>query len=175
MDDSQNPKFEVLPLDPMDMHAPIEVTVAVRMKTEDGKTARALYDMPPGVIPTRVQIAEAIAPALDLELLKVFPHEGNAVPMSKPEFVAFITKRATGEAIPMAGEQQFVPVPAEIPHSMLVHAIIGAAEFGGNGFDVMQDYDAVDLDSEDNRVYKKSMLSALPYDELLAIYERIEK
>lgn len=131
--DTQNPKLEILPLEPMDMHAPIEVTVAVRMMTKDGKSARIMYEMPPGQVPTRAAILEAISPVTDPEMLKVFPLTEDARPMTKPEFVAHITTRATGAPVPMAGDQHFVPAPPDIPHGVLVHAICGAG-FGKGGY-----------------------------------------
>lgn len=162
---------EMKPLEAMDMHAPVEVTITVRMVLESGETARVMYDMRPGQIPTRAEIEEAIKPALDVELLKALPMQGNARPMTKPEFVAFITKRAAGQPIPMAGDQHFVPAPCEIPHSMLVHAICGA----GISDDLLGEYKsrALALETMHGPRWDRAALDKQPDDVLLAIYKRV--
>lgn len=165
---------EVKPLEAMDMHAPVEVTITVRMVLESGETARVMYDMRPGQIPTRAEIEEAIKPALDVDLLKALPMQGNARPMTKPEFVAFITKRAAGQPIPMAGDQHFVPAPCEIPHAMLVHAVAGTVIPS----EIVEEYEArgLILSSDDYPYYYewvRAELDKQPDDVLLALYKRV--
>lgn len=166
-------KPDMQPLAPMDMHAPVEITIAVRMVLADGQVGRVLYDMQPGRIPSRAEIMEAVKPALDVDLLRALPMQGNPRPMNKPEFVAFITTRAAGAPVPMEGDQHFVPVPCDIPHAMLVHAICGVAlksqfvdEYTERGLRVYIG------DRHDTR-WDRAALEQQPDDVLLAIYRRI--
>ena len=107
-------------LEPMDMHGPVEVSITVFAKKKSGELGRLTFTHPSGLIPTRAELAgymeaaQQALPGLEAE----FP--------SKPEFVAHLTQRETGKAIPMAGARHYLVASCEIPHSMLVHAIIGS-------------------------------------------------
>lgn len=165
---------EMKPLDPIDMHAPIEVHIKI-YATPDGKTVSLMQAiMPPGRYPSIEQMRAMVGTALTPEQ----EAQGGRL-LLKPEFIAHITKRELGTALPMAGDQHFVPAPCEIPHKMLVHAICGA----GVPFDMGKEYLARGLaidtlnDSryDDAFTWDAAALDKQPGDVLLALYERITK
>ena len=115
-------------LEPMDMHGPIEVNMFIHVMLPDGKNAKLRFMPPAGQIPMPEDFQDFIDAAGDPA-----HHEASGMPagvrlLTKPEFVALITKRETGQAMQLPGEQHFVPCEPQyaIPRQMLIHAIYGA-------------------------------------------------
>jgi hypothetical protein len=130
MTNNTDPKLMLL--EPRDMHGPVEVRMFVRFKVGD-KNASMEMMFPPGTLPTRSEQIALLDSVMDPAKLAASPAPAGTRAMTKPEFVEYLTKRETGQATPMQGDQHFVPAQCEIPHGMLVHAIVGAqlpVEFG---------------------------------------------
>jgi hypothetical protein len=168
------PLIQQLP--PIPMHAPVEIHIVNYMRLPDGRTASITFHMPFGRIPTRLEIKEAADAMMSPESFAESSIPAGTRPLTKPEFVAHITKRETGEAIPVPGSQEWEMTPIEIPHGMLVHAIMGA------GFKTMEMGEhftqrglAEHTGNQWNEKWgwKKDKLSALPTEVLLAIYKEV--
>lgn len=102
-----------------DMHGPVEVDVRVYFKQENGVIGRMTFTHPTGQLPTRTDLAQYME-AANVEAAK----SGASLP-TKPEFVAHVTRRETGKAIPMAGARHWVQASSEIPREVLMHALTG--------------------------------------------------
>ena len=179
-------RIERLDLPEMDMHGPIEVSIKVYMQLPSGEVGAMSVLAPPGVLPTRAELAAMLDEVLDPAKLAASAVPPGTKPQSKTEFVKHITKRETGLAMTLPGDPQFVATTSEIPHGMLVHAIQGvdieseidlsvAAElvndYAERGFMIINR-----TPNEQNKVaiaWNTEALDALPDDVLLAIYSRI--
>lgn len=166
--------IEPVKLEPIDMHGPIEVSAAIYARLPSGGIGRMELRMEPGKIPT----AEVVKDSMDNVLTD---NAGAGIPpgtrlLTKPEFVAHITKRDTGAAFELPGDQHFVAVPTEIPTAMLVHAIVGV---GLPGYDLPIEFTERGLATftgnqwNEGWSWNHDALTQQPADVLLAIYERI--
>lgn len=158
----------------IEMHGPYEVRITVRFKLPDGQIGAMDVFTEPGLLPTRAQQL-AIVNALNdpAQLIAAGAPRGVRL-LGKSEFIEWMTKRATGRAIPVPGNQEYVPASCEIPHDMLVHAIMGtsvrkelAEEYAGRNLLEIGDDDAGTLH------WNLDLLAALPDTILLAMYQRI--
>lgn len=171
----ERPNHEIKQINPMDMHAPIETTILIGLSLPDGRTAGLKFEMTSGVIPTRAEI-KAVVDACTPESLRASDIPKGARLMTKPEFVAMMTKRATGIAIPMPGDQSFVPANCEIPKEILIDAIhgVGAPRDSALESDYIQrGWANYGKDGEPDWTWTHEALAKLPDDILLALYRRI--
>lgn len=159
-----------------DMHGPITTKVDIFVKLPEGRVAKLTTRMAIGVVPTRAEIAAVLAAAMTPESIKASSIPAGTRLLTKPEFIAHILKMEGGEEIPMPGDQQFVAVPGDISHGMLVHAIKGAElsddledEYIDRG--LAKIYYGPHGDEAFTWVHEK--LDAMPEGVLRAIYERI--
>jgi hypothetical protein len=175
--DKQAPNpHDPIALEPVDMHGPVEVSIKVYMKLPDGKAGSLTLTAAPGQLPTRAEQIAMLDAVLDADKRAQSALPEGVSPLTKPEFVRHITRRETGLALDIPGDQHFVPAACEIPHDMLVNAIAGAgfptmeladeftkrgmAKFTGNQWNEKWEWD-------------KSAIAALPDAMLLAIYQRV--
>jgi hypothetical protein len=172
MDNQQNP-HQLLELEPIDMHGPVEVSVRVYGKTADGKVGSLTFKAETGRLPTRAQQVAMLDAFMDPEKRAHAETLKDLRPLTKPEFVEFMTLRIAGQAIPLPGNQEFVPSTCDIPHEMLVHAVMGAGCDAMFGDEHEARGIAEYLDGPNKFAWIESALEALPDDELLAIYRRI--
>jgi hypothetical protein len=173
------PREEPIELEPVDMHAPVEIKVSVHLKLDDGRSAVMDFLMPSGRIPTRQEIVAAVQATMSTD--------GAGEPgyrlMDKTEFVKHITMRDAGVALVLPGNKDFVPSAVDVPHSMLVHAIAGASfEFSNEGFALAKTFEDRGLlrsstsghgGCDSSHYWDRRALMALADDELLAIYQRV--
>jgi len=164
-------KLQELP--EISMQGPIEITMTVHCVTTDGKNARMELFLEPGIIPNQ----ERLQYLLDSSRVGLKDEVGD-IPagtrmMTKPEFVAHITKRGTGQAIPMPGSQEFEPIhkPVTATKKMLVHAILGCD--GLDYFDEDKWERGLCEDIGGNAVWIKSKLVNLEESQLLELYNEI--
>jgi hypothetical protein len=107
------------------MHGPVEVSVIMHVKLPDGRDARLTFAMETGIIPTYTDIRSVVNNCLTTDSIAVNGiHPGTRL-MTKPEFVAHITRRETGAAIPLPGDQEFMKSTTDIPRGILIHAVLG--------------------------------------------------
>jgi hypothetical protein len=171
MDNQQNP-HQLLELEPIDMHGPVEVSVRVYGKTHDGKVGSLTFKAETGRLPTRAQQVAMLDAFMDpgkrahAETLK------DLRPLTKPEFVEFMMLRIAGQAIPLPGNQEFVPSTCDIPHDMLVHAICGVDPVHSEDWPEYAER-RLAYENEGRYYWNDENLEALPDYELLAIYRRI--
>jgi hypothetical protein len=165
---------EPMKLPEIDMHGPVEVGITARFRMPGGEVGAMTIYAEPGLLPTRAQQLAIMSALQDPAQLVAAGAPLGVRPLTKPEFVEFFTKRATGQAIPMPGSQDYVPAGCEIPHGMLVHAIIGAGipeplavEYSTRGL----------LEIASDQVgtlhWNEDLLRAMPDTMLLAMYQRI--
>lgn len=161
-------------LEPVAMHGPIEIQITGYMILPDGRQANIRFLMPSGRIPTRQEIADVVTAMFSPDSMRESSIPAGTRPMKKPEFTDYITKRDTGAAIPVPGSREWEPSTVDIPHDMLVHAIVGTgfpspqmgAEYEPRGlvyFD--QDDDCYEWD--------ELALDKQPDEVLLAIYKEV--
>lgn len=171
-------------LEPIAMHGPIEIVVKVHVRVPSGKNATLEFIMPAGRIPAQSEIKEAVDACMTPESMAAssIPHGTRA--LTKPEFVEVITRRDTGAAIPMPGNQEWEPSTSGIPKGMLVHAICGAeipenSVLGGEYVQRGLAYEKWEVAGHgDNRVtyrWNRAKLAELPEDMLLTIYKRVSQ
>lgn len=154
-----------------ELHAPVEVTLAVYMQLPDGKIGTMRATMPPGQLPSRGE--------LNL-VLGSFTDEDGHIPgapkgarlLSRSEFVSHITKRETGAPFQMPTDAQFSPMPSDIPHGMLVHAILGTGLPLRDGEEYLE-RGLVYYCHRDGYLWSKEKLVELPDAMLMAIYQRV--
>lgn len=174
------PKLDhkLVELEPIDMHGPILVTANAYLYLPDGRPAKLSFQMEPGQIPSRAKVKATLDALASPEALAESSVPPGTRLMTKPEFVAHVTKQETGQSMTMPGDQHFVPVPGDVPHAMLVHAVMGVWANGEFDMDLEDEYISRGLGELTRgltRCFKwnKSALDALPDDVLIAIYERI--
>jgi hypothetical protein len=141
-------------------------------KTADGKVGSLTFKAETGRLPTRAQQVAMLDAFMDPEKRAHAETLKDLRPLTKPEFVEFMMLRIAGQAIPLPGNQEFVPSTCDIPHGMLVDAIVGAGVPGT----IWQEYRTRGLSfmgDAGREVFDEEKLAALPDDELLAIYRRI--
>lgn len=166
MDKQNNPlKLEELP--EIAMHGPVEVSMVVHVMTPEGKSARITMSNQVGVIPEQWDLAKMMGGCLFAE---------SGIPdgtrfMSKPEFVAHITKRETGQSTPMVGNQEFEPIHKEAtlvcaPKMMLIDAVLGRG-FKPSDVDRMEEEGILVLQ------WDREELEKLDEAQLLEIYNEI--
>lgn len=154
-------------LEPMDMHGPVEVDVRVYIKKPDGIIGRMTFTHPVGQLPTRAELAGYME-AAQQEAQKV----GAELP-SKPEFVAHLTQRETGKAIPMAGARHWVQASSEIPRGVLVHAIVGTGVPGMDRWDDFFGRGLAYLNLTNGFMWRKEALEAMTDYELESLYREV--
>lgn len=180
MDDQpekQHPQHQLVKLEPLDMHGPIEVIIAVYVKLPDQRVATLNFRQLAGNIPTRSEIKATMDACLIVD-----SDTGTSLPagtrlLTKPEFVAHYTKKETGFELAMPGNQSFVPASCEIPKEILIDAIRGAG--APKDAALKDDYMQRGLaflyggECDDAWNWNPDTLAALPDDILLALYRRI--
>lgn len=171
---SQPEKFnglEKIDLASAELHAPVEVTFSVYIRLPDGRMGTMRATMPPGQIPSRSELKQ---------VFDGFASAGGAIPgaplgarlPTRGEFVSHIVKRETGQAFALDAGAQYSPLPSEIPHQMLVHAICGA----GVPPTMAKEYEARSLAYMGDmgwHEWYEGQLDALPDDILMAIYKKV--
>lgn len=169
--DKQKPDHKLVELEPIDMHGPVEVTAALYVLLPDGRPATLNFKMLSGQIPARADIKAALDAMMTPASMEESSIPAGTRLMTKPEFVAHVTKQETGQAMTIPGDQHFVPVQPNIPHGMLVHAIAGV----GVPEQLADEYRARGLVERDGvgDYWNNDRLADLPGDVLLAIYERL--
>lgn len=173
------PQHELVQLDPVDMHGPVETKIVIHVMVPDAKTktmkaARLNFAMNVGVIPTRAEIKEVVDACLNPENMVASSIPDGTRLMTKAEFVAHVTTREAGRAIPMPGNQDYVPSTSEIPRQVLIHAIFGRGvpvsredEFVNKGM-------AAFTGNQHNPRWDWTIgIEKLTDDELLALYKEI--
>lgn len=176
MQDKLNPG-KPMELPEMDMHAAVEIKISAYMRKPDGTIGTLAAYAQPGQLPTRAEQLAIVAALIAPESLQVAGAPAGTRPLNKREFVAHITKRASGMEIPMPGNPEFVPAGCEIPHSLLVHAIVGAGEFAS--METCAEYEQRGLmkfiGNQHNPKWgwDQKKLAELPEDMLLTIYKRV--
>lgn len=118
---SHNP-YELKTLPHVAMAGPIEFSMIVHIMTPEGKSSRFTMHLEPGIIPTPAHVKNILANCLK-DSTGLIP-EGTRL-MTKPEFIAHLTKRETGVEVPMEGAQVFEPPEDTIDKVMLVDAMCG--------------------------------------------------
>ncbi len=171
----KKPQHELVKLEPMDMHGPVEVTIAIHVMVPSLGKRRLSFRMPPGVIPTRAEIMEVYDACLSPDAMQASGIPTGTRVMSKPEFVAHVTERESGSAMPMPGSQEYVRPDSEIPKQVLIDAICG------RGFPSMEDAESwtkagMAKETGDQHNYKwewdREALKDLTNTELWNIYRR---
>ena len=114
--------YELKTLPHVAMAGPVEFSMIVHITTLEGKSGRFTMHLEPGIIPAPAHVKNILANCLKDETGNI--PIGTRL-MTKPEFIAHVTKRETGAAIVMEGPQVFEPPEDAIDKGMLVDAIIG--------------------------------------------------
>lgn len=165
--------LEKIDLASAELHGPVEVKLSVYMKLPDGQIGSMGVILQPGRLPTRGEL-HAVFTHSTLSIAGEIPGAPvGARPLTRSEFVAHVTKRETGAPFLMPADAEFAPVPADVPHMMLVHAIMGAGVWP----ELQPEFEERGLGHFSHIVnrfdWDEEALAALPDDMLLAIYERV--
>jgi hypothetical protein len=175
---TSNEKFtglEKIDLASAEVHAPVEVTFAVYVQLPDGRMGSMRAAMPPGQIPSRAAMRLVLDSFTDADS-KIPGAPVGARLATRGEFVSHLVKRETGETFALDAGAQYSPIPSDVPHSMLVHAIMGCEVADDK---LADEYDSrgilriIEDDGEFDWQWDEEKLSALPDDMLLSIYQRV--
>jgi hypothetical protein len=115
-------QYELKTLPHVAMAGPIEFSMTIHAVTPDKKAARMTVYLEAGIIPTPAHVKNILANCIH-DATGSIPN-GTRL-MTKPEFLAYFTKRETGTEVPMEGPQVFEPPEDTITKAMLVDAICG--------------------------------------------------
>lgn len=183
---TSNEKFtgmEKIDLASAEVHAPVEVTFSVYVQLPDGRMGSMRAAMPPGQIPSRAAMKLVLDSFTDADG-KIPGAPVGARLATRGEFVSHLVKRETGEAFALDAGAQYLPIPSDIPHAMLVHAICGGAgfEYSNEGFALAKEYENRGLLTttwsghgacDPHHNWNRTALAKLPDDVLLALYARV--
>ncbi len=143
----------------IEMNGPVTVEVTVYMDVPCKGTARLQFMMPPGQVPTRVEMQDVIDACLDPGTYMAKGIPAGTRMLTKAEFVARI---AGSDDIKIPGNPDFVPSIIEIPRGMLIHAIAGA-----------QAETAIAVAPEEHTSFTPGYLEGLTDVQLRALYRGI--
>lgn len=162
--------LEKIDLASAELHAPVEVSISVYISLPDGRMGTMRATLPPGQIPSRGELKQ---------VFDGFASASGAIPgapvgarlATRGEFVSHIVKRETGQAFALDAGAQYSPLPGDVPHGILVNAILGV----GVDDSLIPEYKPRGLIVETMQGAKwlKLGLVGLPDDELMSIYKRV--
>jgi hypothetical protein len=175
MEQNKPDPIQPVSLEVGDMHGPITTMIDIYVMLPDGRVGKLQTRMAVGVIPTRAEIKAVLDATMTPESIKESSIPAGTRLLTKPEFIAHILKMEGGAELPMPGDQQFVAVPGDIPHQMLIYAVMGAPVPGYLMSEYIDRGLAKYVGPDDRYVFTwgYEKLDALPEGVLRAIYERI--